>query len=120
MKKIITSLFVVLALSAVAVSVADAGRQNGPGKDTTVCQAFGSVTYNVTFWGGEQARVAIVGDGATDLDVFVYDANGNLVAQGIGPNDIELVTWFPNQTQTYRVVVRNLGSTWNQYSMATN
>jgi len=120
MKKFIASLFVVLSLSFVAVPFADAGRQNGPGKDTTICQAYGSVTYNVTMYGGEEARIAIVGDGATDLDIFVYDQAGNLVRQGIGPNDIELVTWFPNQTQTYRVVVRNLGSTWNRFSMATN
>jgi hypothetical protein len=120
MKKIIANLFVVLSLSVVIVPFADAGRQNGPGKDTTTCQAFSSVTYNITFRGGEQARVAIVGDGSTDLDVFVYDGAGRLIVQGIGLTDIELVTWFPNQTQTYRVVVRNLGSTWNQYSMATN
>src|SRR4051794_747409 len=52
MKKIIASLFVALSLSVVAVPFADAGRQNGPGKDTTICQAYGSVTYNITFWGG--------------------------------------------------------------------
>ena len=42
------------------------------------------------------------------------------MVQGIGPTDIEVVTWVPFQTQTYRIVVRNLGSTWNRYSLATN
>jgi hypothetical protein len=120
MKKMIATLFVALCITAVAVPFADAGRVNGPGKDTTICQAYGSITYNVTMYGGEQARIAIVGDGSTDLDIFVYDQAGRLVVQGIGLTDVELVTWFPNQTQTYRVVVRNLGGTWNQYSMATN
>ncbi len=120
MKKIVLSLFVVLSLSLVTVSIADAGRQNGPGEDTTICEAQGSISYNITFWGGEQARIAIVGDGSTDLDIFVYDSNGRLIVQGIGLTDRELVTWVPGQTQTYRIVVRNLGNTWNRFSLATN
>jgi hypothetical protein len=120
MKNIVASLIVALSLSFVTVPLAEAGRIPGPGKDTIVCQAYGSVTYYATFRGGELASVAIVGDGFTDLDIFVYDMQGRLVAQGIGPTDIELVTWLPAQTQTYRIVVRNLGSTWNRCSMATN
>ena len=62
----------------------------------------------------EHLLAAIVAYGVTDLDIFVYDLQGRLVAQGIGPTDIEVVTWFPLQDQTYRIVVRNLGSTWNR------
>ena len=114
------SLCVGLFLAAAFVPFVHADRIPGPGKDTTTVQAFGSVTYHETFRGGAQARVAIVGNGATDLDIYVYDMQGRLVAQGIGLTDIELVTFFPNQTQTYRIVVVNLGATWNRYSMATN
>ncbi len=71
MKKIIAILCVAVSLSTSTVPFAEAGRQNGPGQDTTVVEARGSVTYHITFWGNEQARVAIVGDGDTDLDVFV-------------------------------------------------
>src|ERR1051325_5372590 len=108
MQKIVVSLVVVLS-SFVTVPLAEAGRVGGPGKDTTICEAYGSVTYFVTFRGSEFARVAIAGDGATDLDIFVYDMNGTLIRQGIGPTDIELVSWVPPSTQTYRIVVRNLG-----------
>ena len=115
-----TSILACVVILATMVSMANAGRLNGPGKDTKICQANGSVTYYETFRGCEQARVAIVGDGSTDLDIFVYDMEGRLVAQGIGLTDIELVTWFPSRTQTYRIVVKNLGSVWNRYSLATN
>jgi hypothetical protein len=119
MKRFASILACVVALATV-VSVADAGREKGPGKDTKVCPANGSVTYFETFRGGEQARVAIVGDGGTDLDLFVYDMDGRLVAQGIGLTDVEQVSWIPCWTQTYRIVVRNLGSVWNRYSLASN
>jgi hypothetical protein len=118
--KIVTTMALGLMLAAAAVPLADAGCTRGPVADTTVCQAFGSVTYHETFRAGQTARVAIVGDGATDLDIFIYDPQGRLVAQGIGPTDIEVVSWVPAQTQTYRIVVVNLGGAANRYSLATN
>lgn len=120
MKKIVVSLVAALSLSFVTVALVDAGNTKGPRQGTTVCQARGSVTYFETFYSNEQARVALVGDGSTDLDIFVYDLDGRLVAQSTGVTDIELATWFPTHTQTYRIVVTNLGSTWNRYSLATN
>ncbi|MBI2804764.1 MAG: hypothetical protein HYX68_07250 [Planctomycetes bacterium] len=119
MKNCIASLIAVVALGFVAIS-ADAGRIPGPGVNTTICQAKGSVTYFETFRGNELARIAIVGDGSTDLDVFVYDLQGRLIVQGIGLTDREVVSWFPGRTQTYRIVVKNLGNTWNRFSMASN
>jgi hypothetical protein len=111
-----------LACLSVVVPLVEAGRAPSPGVDTKRCEAYGSVTYFERFYGGELATVSIVGDGDTDLDIFVYDAQGRLVAQGIGPTDIETVSWFVpgNQIQTYRIVVRNLGGVWNRYTMRTN
>jgi hypothetical protein len=113
---------VALACLSVAAPLALAGRAPSPGFDNKRCEAFGTVTYYEPFYGGEQARVSLVGDGYTDLDIRVYDSFGRLVAQGIGPTDIETVTWFVpgNQIQTYRIVVTNLGATYNQYTLRTN
>src|SRR5437764_700031 len=120
-KKLAIALFAVTSLS-IAVPFVDAGRAPAPGVDTKRCEAFNSVTYHENFYGGEVATVSIVGDGDTDLDIFVYDMQGRLVAQGIGPTDIETVSWFVpgNQIQRYRIVVRNLGGVWNRYTMRTN
>jgi hypothetical protein len=112
-----------VALASLAViPMVQAGRFPGPGSDKARCEAFGSVTYYEKFYGGETASVSIVGDGYTDLDLFVYDLQGRLVAQGIGPTDIETVSWFVpgNTPQTYKIVVRNLGSTYNVFGMGTN
>lgn len=100
--------------------VVEAGRIPGPGVDSRRCEAYSSVTYYDTFRGGEMAVVSIVGDGDTDLDLFVYDNAGRLIVQGIGLTDRETVRWLPSTTGTYRIVVRNLGGVWNRYSLATN
>ncbi len=120
MKKFVAIACVALCLSVATITLVEAGNIKGPAQGTTICEARGSVVYHETFFGNEMARVAIVGDGSTDLDVFVYDMSGRLVVQGIGLTDVERVTWFPERTQTYRIVVKNLGSTWNRFSMASN
>jgi hypothetical protein len=117
------ALFALVALMACG-SLAQAenlggGRQGGPSIDIADCPANGSVTYYVTFRAG-MAEVAIVGDGRTDLDIFVYDMQGRLVAQGIGPTDIESVRWSVPRPGTYRIVVVNLGNIGNRYALATN
>lgn len=96
-----------------------AGPVAGPGRSVKTVQGGQSIIYYETFRGGEKATVDLVGDGATDLDVFVYDSRGRLVAQGIGLTDIEVVSFIPNRTETFRIEVRNLGHTWNRYSMLT-
>lgn len=116
------NILVAVTLSVVFAfgAFAHAGHIRGPQSGSARCEAYGSVTYYETFRGGEMAEVAIQGDGDTDLDLFVYDMNGRLVAQGTGYTDRELVRWFVPSTGTYRIVVRNLGNVWNRYGLGTN
>lgn len=117
MKKITTlALAALFAVSAVLPDVS-AGSIRGPRVATHICSAYSSVTYHETFRGGELGVVSIVGDSDTDLDLYVYDSAGRLVASGIGASDREMVSFVPLETQTYRIVVRNLGSVWNRYTI---
>jgi hypothetical protein len=121
MNKFATAL-ATLSLLIVSVGAVDAGRVPDPGIDVRRCEAYSTVTYHERFYGGEWARVTITGDGDTDLDIFVYDMQGRLIVQGIGPTDRETVSWYVpgNRIQTYRIVVRNLGNVWNRYTLRTN
>ena len=120
MKKITTlALSALLAVSAVMTDVA-ASPMRGRGVATHICSAYSSVTYYETFRGGELGVVSIAGDGDTDLDLYVYDSAGRLVASGIGASDREMVSFVPLGTQTYRIVVRNLGGVWNRFTIRTN
>jgi hypothetical protein len=119
MMKLFAVLFVGTLILGIE-SFAQAGRLNGPGVGTKRCEAHATVTYYETFRGGEPAVISIRGDGDTDLDLFVYDAQGRLVAEAIGPSDRETVQFYVPSTSTYRIVVRNLGNVWNRFGMATN
>jgi hypothetical protein len=83
-------------------------------------EAYSSRYITEYFVGGQRASVGIVGDGATDVDIYVRDENGNLIARGIGPTDIEFVTFTPRWTGRFTIEVRNLGGTWNYVRLVTN
>ncbi len=120
--KNITSLTVYCALAIVAIAspLAEAGRAGGPGTQVDRVQARGTVVYEERFWGGELAQVLVEGDGDTDLDLYIYDEYGNLVASDTDYTDVCLGQWYPPRTGYYRIEVRNLGSVYNEFSIVTN
>jgi hypothetical protein len=111
--KAIAKMFVVALLLGTTSAASFASPIRGPLTDTARCQAFSRVTYHEVFRGNQVTTISIVGDGDTDLDLYVYDANGNLIASGIGLSDRETVSFIPFATGAFRVEVRNLGNVWN-------
>jgi hypothetical protein len=77
-------------------------------------------TFKFAFVGGEAARFAVVGDGYTILDVYVYDMGGNLITFNERATRTCVVEWFPRYTQTYFIKVVNRGNAYNEYGWATN
>ena len=76
--------------------------------------------YRIRFEGRRLAEIAVIGDGDTDLDLFVYDENGNLVCDDIGYTDQAYCSWTPSWTGTFRVEIENLGGVYNAYGLLTN
>lgn len=56
---------------------------------------------------GDTSAVLVVGDGDTDLDLYVYDPNGNLVGYDDDETDDCLVRWIPRVTGTYTIQIVN-------------
>jgi hypothetical protein len=71
--------------------------------------------FRVTFRGGELARVALSGDGDTDLDLYVYDENGSLIAKDDDSSDDCYVSWVPRWTSSFKIRVVNRGRVYNEY-----
>ena len=90
---------------------------NGPCYDVHRVEARSTDTFYVTFRGGEDAMVVIQGDHDTDLDLYVYDENGNLIGSDTDNTDQCVVGFHPNWTGTFRIEVRNLGYIYNQYEI---
>lgn len=76
--------------------------------------------YEVKFWSNELAEVYISGDGDTDLDLYVYDSNGNLIDSDTDYTDECVVRWVPAWTGTFTIKVANRGSMYNEFVIWTN
>jgi hypothetical protein len=66
------------------------------------------------------AEIVVVGDGDTDLDLYVYDANGNLIEYDEDYSDDCCVSWVPLWTGAYTIRAVNRGRVYNRFTITTN
>jgi hypothetical protein len=111
---------VVVAATLVVPSLALAGNKAGPQVLSTRVEARKSDNYAVTLIAGEETRVLVTGDGDTDLDCYLSDENGNVVARDIDKGDTCLLTMTPKWTGEFHIEVRNMGTVYNRYTIRTN
>jgi len=76
--------------------------------------------YEIGFTAGEVAEVSVIGDGDSDLDLYIYDSDGGLVAKCVDGSDRCYLTWRPTRSMVYRIEVHNLGKVFNKYEVRTN
>lgn len=95
------------------------GAVGGPGILRTVVRSRETDSFRVTFRGGERAVVTVSGDGDSDLDLFVYDENGNLICKDDDRTDDMVCGFSPKWTGPFTIRVRNLGIA-NQYVIRHN
>lgn len=122
MSKLMKLPLLALLLGAATMSGAPAAADASPRFQIGyhVVGGFSDDTFTVTFLGGEVARITVRGDGCSDLDLYVYDENGNLIGQDLGYSDSAMVSWIPRWTGPFVVVVKNRGARANLYRIATN
>lgn len=77
-------------------------------------------SYKVKFWAKELAEVCVSGDGDTDLDLYVYDENGNLIGSDTDYTDECVVRWVPAWTGIFIIKIVNRGALYNNYVIWTN
>lgn len=83
-------------------------------------KAYSTDTYNIRFFGNEPAYVIVSGDGDTDLDLYVYDQNGHLVASDTDYSDDCVASWTPRWTGNFKIMIKNRGKVYNNYVMTVN
>jgi hypothetical protein len=78
---------------------------------------FGGQTQTFTAYvvAGVPAAVTIRGDGDTDLDLYVYNRFGQLVAVDDDGTDHCIVRWVPASTGMVTIRLVNLGGVFNDY-----
>ncbi len=96
------------------------GATGGPQSAISSVSAKDTDVWTVTFRGGSRAMVVVNGDGDTDLDLYVYDENGNLMGKDIDYSDYCVVSWTPRWTGPFTVKIINRGNVYNRYRIYTN
>ena len=72
-------------------------------------------TYQVTLRGQESTLITLRGDHDTDLDLYVYDQNGNLVDYDNDYSDSCVCEVTPRWTGNFTIKIVNRGSVYNRY-----
>ncbi len=109
-----------IALGMLVPGVALGGAVGGPqGKRDTVL-GNSSDNYVLVFEGRETARINVRGDGSSDLDCYVYDNKGGLVASDDDSTDVCVLVWTPAWTGKFKLKITNRGDNPNEYTVQTN
>ena len=72
-------------------------------------------TYRIACRGGEQIRIQVRGDHDTDLDLYIYDASGNLLAWDDDLTDLCIVRFTPATMGEFIIRIVNRGWVYNEY-----
>lgn len=100
----------IAALAASAgkqISERSRGEIDGPRDHNGGVGPNGVAVWNGVFRGGELASVTIAGYGDADLDLYIFDDRGGLVAQDRSPDYNPTCTWSPIYTGKFTMRVVN-------------
>ena len=92
-----------------AVGGAKYGEGRVYGKDYT--------DYTAKFWANELAEVVVIGDGDNDLDLYIYDQNGNLIASDTDYTDQCVCRWVPSWTGAFTIRIVNRGAIYSNFAI---
>jgi hypothetical protein len=76
--------------------------------------------YTMTFRSQQPAIIAVLGDGNTDLDLYVHDENGTYICSDTDATDRMVCRWNPIWTGEFVIRIANLGDAYNRYEIRTN
>lgn len=96
------------------------GSVNGPSRHYDSVNGNSTDRYQISFIANEVAEILVSGDGDTDLDLYVYDSNGNLIVKDDDYTDDCYVRWVPAWTGRFIVKIVNRGPVYNRYALLTN
>ena len=108
-----------IACLTLSVPEANAGKVGGPLSQTVIVPANQTVNYDFQFVAGEPAVITVSGNGVTNLELLVFDADGH-VTVGDGRYDRKTVRVDVYRTGTFRIEIRNLGPIDNTVLLMTN
>jgi hypothetical protein len=90
------------------------------GETFDLAKPYASMYFTQKFYAGERVDIGVIGDGGTNLDLYVLDAYGKELARRVGPTDIEALTLDIFRTEVFTIKVVNRGPYTNQFMVFTD
>ncbi len=120
MKTHVTRAFgVALLLIGALAARADAGRIGGPLLDNGTLMPGQTVAFNVPFADGVQASIYVMGNGAGNVDLYIFDGDGHVVT-GVGAFERRAAVMNVYRAGYFRVELRNTGVVPSNVIVGTN
>jgi hypothetical protein len=117
-KRIITAAFAMMLGIVGLVGSASAGPMPRGKWDQDTLGGGRVMTYTVTCYGGENTTFRVNGNGNSDLDIYVYDTKGNLIASDESRSDQCELTFLAYRTVPFVFKIVNRGN-WSNNFYAT-
>ncbi|MDX1948011.1 MAG: hypothetical protein SFU86_21610 [Pirellulaceae bacterium] len=111
MKRVLLAVLGVLAL----VPMVNADPVGGGVCRDATAYAHGTRDFDIVLHGGEVTVFTLSGDGDSDLDLYIYDENGNLIGSDTGYSDEARVAIRPYWTGHFTIRVVNRGGILNNF-----
>jgi hypothetical protein len=96
------------------------GRKFSPLIQEFVLNATGRIKLWATFNAHEIAEVYVTGNGSTTIDLYLYDAQGRLIASDTKNIDDCYVSFTPAEMLQFRIEIKNNGQADNRCLLMTN
>lgn len=96
------------------------GGVNGASIISDVVAAHSYERYYCNFRAKELAIVIVSGDGSTDLDLYIYDENNNLIDSDTDLSDQCVCSFTPSWTGRFYMKVVNRGNVSNHFELGIN
>lgn len=101
-------------------TVGSRGKIGAPIRHVDKVSAGTTDRYTIPFEGARVARIAVDGDGDTDLDCFLLDELGNQIRRDTDYSDTCLFEWTPRWSGDFTLLIKNRGRVYNRYYLLTN
>jgi len=112
------SCFVALTVFLLAVSLGAGSPLEAVKLRKAVLEPYRRFVESRVFAGEQRANVIVIGQGSTNVGLYIYDSYGNCVAwddQGTAETrDDAVAIWFPPHNERYTIELRNLGASANR------
>lgn len=115
------TLAIALTATSILSTLAYAGAYGGPEELLGHFLPAGDyLEHQVTMVGGEEARIVLDGNGLENVDVYIFDEAGFLVATDTYDGEDQDFMFFVDETETYTVLIMNHGGEAVVFDLATN